>query len=318
MNVHLSFDVEVWCNNWQELDQRFPAAFDRYVWGRSARGDYALPKTLEILQRHGLQGVFFVEPLFAARFGLDYLHTITRLILDAGQDVQLHLHTEWVDEISPGLIADCSRKRQHISAYTLAEQQALITHGMQMLQSVGVPAVNTFRAGSFACNRDTFRALQGCGIALDSSLNACYEVSGADLHDGALREAPALIDGVSSIPVAVFLDGRGRLRPAQVGGCSFAEMREAMELAAEAGATEFVIVSHNFEMLKPGRSDPDNIVVRRFERLCEMLGQRRRDFPTAKYAVDPQAAMPAAISRPPVSRMATLTRLAEQLRRRWQ
>jgi len=73
MQVHLTFDIEVWCNGWQQLDQRFPAAFERYCYGRSAQGDYALPKTLEILQRHGLTGVFFVEPLFSARFGASYL-----------------------------------------------------------------------------------------------------------------------------------------------------------------------------------------------------------------------------------------------------
>ena len=38
MNVYLTFDVEVWCNDWTQLDARFPASFDRYVYGRSARG----------------------------------------------------------------------------------------------------------------------------------------------------------------------------------------------------------------------------------------------------------------------------------------
>ena len=65
MNVLLTFDVEIWCNSWHTLDTDFPASFERYVFGRSGRGEYALPKTLEILDEHGLQGVFFVEPLFA-------------------------------------------------------------------------------------------------------------------------------------------------------------------------------------------------------------------------------------------------------------
>ena len=58
MNVYLSFDIEVWCNGWKDLDGQFPASFERYVYGRSSRGDYALPKTLEILERNGLKGVF--------------------------------------------------------------------------------------------------------------------------------------------------------------------------------------------------------------------------------------------------------------------
>lgn len=69
MNVYLTFDIEVWCNGWDNLDA-FPKHFERYVFGRSRHGEYALPKTLEILNRYDLKGVFFVEPLFAARFGL--------------------------------------------------------------------------------------------------------------------------------------------------------------------------------------------------------------------------------------------------------
>ena len=58
MNIYLTFDIEVWCDGWDALDERFPVAFDRYVYGRSAAGDYALPKTLEIMDRHGIKGVF--------------------------------------------------------------------------------------------------------------------------------------------------------------------------------------------------------------------------------------------------------------------
>ncbi len=63
MKVYLTFDVEIWCNGWDDLDGRFPSSFERYVYGRSRHGDYALPKTLEILAGTGLTGVFFVEPL---------------------------------------------------------------------------------------------------------------------------------------------------------------------------------------------------------------------------------------------------------------
>src|SRR5690606_13026751 len=127
--------------------------------GRSRHGDYALPKTLEILNRHRLNGVFFVEPLFAARFGLRYLRTVVDLIQQAGQKVELHLHPEWTDEISPPPIEDASRKRQHLTHYSLGEQTQLIRYGTQLLREAGVDEITAFRAGSFACNADTFRAL---------------------------------------------------------------------------------------------------------------------------------------------------------------
>jgi hypothetical protein len=54
MKVYLTFDIEVWCGGWSHLDERFPASFERYVYGRSKQGDYALPATLDLMDRHGL------------------------------------------------------------------------------------------------------------------------------------------------------------------------------------------------------------------------------------------------------------------------
>ncbi|MBC7680970.1 MAG: polysaccharide deacetylase, partial [Ferruginibacter sp.] len=245
MNVYLTFDIEVWCNGWDDLDRVFPASFARYVYGRSAHGDYALPKTLELLNQHGLQGVFFVEPLFATRFGQQHLNTIVGLIRNAGHDVQLHLHPEWTDEALEPLIPDCATKRQHLSYYTLEEQTALIACGKKMLQAAGVGPVSAFRSGGFAANPDTFEALRRNHILLDSSLNRCHAVSAPELLQGHDLNPVFNVAGVTTYPVTVFRDGFGKNRPAQVGACSFAEMRAALIDAQQQGARHFVIVSHN-------------------------------------------------------------------------
>ena len=58
MNIHLTFDVEVWCKGWDALDSSFGGSFERYVYGSSRHGQYALPKTLEILNRNRLKVSF--------------------------------------------------------------------------------------------------------------------------------------------------------------------------------------------------------------------------------------------------------------------
>jgi hypothetical protein len=313
MRVHLSFDVEIWCNGWRKLDEVFPGAYQRYVYGRSKHGDYALPKTLEILGRHGLGGVFFVEPLFAARFGVEHLARIVGLIEQAGQDVQLHLHPEWTDEIRPALLADVSAKRQHLTQYDLDEQTQLIGTGKRMLESLTGRPVTAFRAGSYACNADTYKALHRLGVGVDSSLNEIADVSGVGMGD--VARAPQLIDGVLSCPVSVFRDGFGRLRPAQVGACSFAEMRDALLSAHDADCPSFVIVSHNFEMLKPGSSERDAVVARRFDALCAFLAAHPDLFEVGSYpgSLPPSAAQPERASAKPWS---TARRYAEQALRR--
>lgn len=282
MNVFLTFDIEVWCPSWNDLDANFPKAFDRYVFGRSRHGGYALPKTLEILNRHGLHGVFFVEPLFSGRFGAEHLATIVDLIRDAEQEVQLHLHPEWTDEIEPPLIPNNGLKRQHLSYYDLAEQTALIGHGLRMLSEVGVHSVNAFRTGSFAADATTFDALAANGIPFDSSLDPSSGISAPDIQRVSPAFAPVRIGSVSEYPVTVFKDGLGKLRHAQVGACSTSELARALDQRARASAADFVIYSHNFEMLKPGSIEPDWIVVRRFERLCALLG-RTREWPTIGF-----------------------------------
>lgn len=317
LSVFLTFDVEVWCGGWENLDAKFPASFVRYVYGRSRHGEYALPKTLEILAENGLHGVFFVEPLFAARFGQTHLERIVDLIRDHDQEVQLHLHPEWTDEIRPALIPNCATKRQHLSYYTREEQRALIGHGVNMLRQAGCEQVSAFRAGSFAANRDTYAALVALGLRHDSSVDACMPISCADTTNRATLLRPFLCEGVSVHPMSVFRDGLGRLRHAQIGACSFAELRQGLEAAYFAGLGEFVILSHNFELLKPGSSDPDWVVFKRFTRLCEFLANERRRFRTVGFSDDGNASH--ALENGPIPRVgiwATGVRYFEQARRR--
>ena len=314
MKVYLTFDVEVWCNNWAELDQRFPAAFERYVYGRSAHGDYALPATLQILQRHGLRGVFFVEPLFAARFGSEFLERIVQMIRGAGQDVQLHLHPEWTDEIRPPLLADISRKRQHLSYYSVDEQTQLIAYAKQALQAAGAGEVSAFRAGSYAANAATYEALRRNTIAIDSSLNELDGNSGQGIPTLAQPASHRMVGGVHTYPITVFQDGFGQLRPAQIGACSFSELCEAMDFAQANGCGHFVVVSHNFEMLQPDRSIPDWVVVRRFERLCAYLAANTHRFDVGAFSIATQTTRPE--QRPRTSKWATTVRWAEQIQRR--
>src|SRR5499426_1893648 len=127
IQVLFTVDVEVWCESWTDLDREFPEAFRRYIYGPTASGQYGLPFTLQMLRDCGLRGVFFVEPLFAARFGVDPLSEIVGLIHGAGQEVQLHLHTEWVDEARvPPLLPPVSAKKQFLWMFSRAEQAALI------------------------------------------------------------------------------------------------------------------------------------------------------------------------------------------------
>ena len=317
MKVYITLDVEMWTGDWANLDARFNSSFERYYIGRSKAGDYALPKTLEILEKNQLKGVFFVEPLFAARFGRQHLDTVTRMIDDADQDIQLHIHPEWTDEISPPLIDDVSRKRQHLTYYTLAEQTALIGAAKQRLESSIGRRVTAFRAGSYAVNMNTFLALKSNGIMIDSSPNAVYDLSEGTIADLGGTDSIRSIHEVNSYRVTVFRDGIGRLRPANVGACGFSEMRQVLLHAQKMGVRHFVIVSHNFEMLKPGSCERDPFVVARFEKLCRFLADRPDLFEVGSFmAGESPVAVLGGECRPQAPMAATVWRYVEQVARR--
>jgi len=316
VQVLLTFDVEIWCGGWERLDERFPAAFRRYVYGSSSKGDFALPHILETMTRHGLKGVFFVEPMFAARFGVEHLAVIVDMLNDAGQEVQLHLHPEWTDEIRPCPLPGQHGKRQHLHYYSLEEQTRLIQYALEVLRSVHTGEVSAFRAGSFAANGDTFSALRANGLRQDSSVNATQDISVADLRPSIELYCPSTVGGVAEYPLTVFVDGLGRRRHAQLGACSSGEMVSAIECAERAGWEHFVILAHNFELLKVGSAEPDPVVVARFDRLCRYLGRRAKDLATTGFLQLEGKSSPVDVPLPRVPLRSTLQRYSEQLVRR--
>ncbi len=126
------------------LTPNFRAAFQRYIYGPTSRGNYGLPHQLHQLQEHGLTGVFFVEPLFSTRFGLDPLAEIVGLVRERGHEIQLHLHTEWVDESNEPLLDNVTGKKQFLRYFSLQEQTILIQAGAKLIELAGGRACKRF------------------------------------------------------------------------------------------------------------------------------------------------------------------------------
>jgi len=268
LDVFYTIDVEVWCDGWENIDQKFPDAFARYVHGLS--GTYGLPYQLDVLRAHGLKSVCFVEPLFAGRFGMGPLEEMVGLIEASGHEAQLHMHPEWVDEARQALLPNVQGKRQHLRYYSLEEQASLIATGIEWLMRAGAPRPTAFRAGSFAFNADTLTALLRNEIFIDSSYNASMFGPSSGVSPGQLLAWPAMIQGVQELPMTVYNDGRG-LRHTQLTACSSDELECLLWQALEQQMPALVILSHNFELLNANLSNVDKVLVKRLHRLCEFL-----------------------------------------------
>lgn len=316
--VFFTVDVEVWCDGWQDLDERFPDAFRRYVYGPTPQGSFGLPAQLELLRDHGLRGVFFVEPLFSLRFGSAPLQEVVGLIREYGQDVQLHLHTEWVDEVAAPLLGEQGprRKRQFLRQFSLDEQARLLELGRRLLLEAGASDVSAFRAGSFGFNADTLLALERVGMAVDASYNLTMSGPASGVAPGAELHDVTRLGDVVELPMTVFQDGIGKLRHLQLGACGAAEFEQCLDAAARGGRSAVVALSHNFELLSDDKTRVDAVVWHRMRRLCAFLDRHRDQFCTSHLGASTPATATGKDSRLRVGRAATARRLGEQLIRK--
>ncbi len=278
LDIYLTVDVEVWCNGWIGIDAKFPAAFKTYIYGSTKDGDYGLPYLTKVLNSHQLTGVFFVEPLFSCRFGMAPLVEIVQLLTTGNQEVQLHLHTEWVDEAKVPLLESVDGKRQHLRYFSLKEQVQLMRIGQRLLEEAGAQSPEAFRAGSFGLNQDTLAALSQCGIHIDSSYNATMMGMSSGISPGEPLLDVTYVSGIHEVPMTVFKDGFGKMRHTQLTACSFSELEGLLWRSLETGRQSFVVLMHNFELLNTSMNRHDPIVVKRFHQLCEFLDRNRDAF----------------------------------------
>jgi hypothetical protein len=262
---------------------------------------------LATLRRHGLRACFFVDPMPALVYGLDPVRAMVGPILDAGQEVQLHLHSFWHD------LAEGRREapRFELTGFDAPAQRLLIATARDLLVEAGAPPPIAFRSGSYAADSATLEALASLGMRYDSSHN------GAD-HPwpSALPLAPALIDpveiaGLVEIPITQIRRGIG-LRPFQICALSLQEMRAALRHAARHRHPLVTIVGHSFELASRDGRRANALVRGRFDRLCAFLRAHAAELPTATFA-ELDGILPAAGSQPlPEQPLRTARRLVEQ------
>lgn len=284
LDVFFTVDVEVWCGGWNDLDRQFPEAFQRYVYGCTPTGEYGLRHQCRVLADHGLRAVFFVEPMFSGRFGIAPLAEIVGVLTDHRQDVQLHMHTEWMDEWPEPLLAGVRGKRQFMRDWSAAEQNCLVGEGLRRLELAGGGRAIAFRAGSFGLSAATLDALTANGVRYDSSYNAAVFGPDSGVSPGRMLVDVCHQRGVLEVPMTVYWPGIGALRHVQIGACSSREIETLLWQALEEERGSFVLLSHNFELLSQDKTRVDPVVARRFQRLAAFLDRHRDCFAVRGFA----------------------------------
>ena len=262
--------------------------FARSIRCDTPSGPVGIEYQMDVMDRHGLKGVFFVDPMPALVWGMAAVEDVVGPIVARGHDVQLHCHTEWL-ALAPG---DAQRTRlagsltsQNIKDFPLDVQCRILDWARGTLVAAGAPRPTAFRAGNYGANDDTLRALAEIGISYDTShapalvgKGACAITLGEDVR------RPVLHRGTIEVPIACMEDFGGGLRHGQVTALTLPELTGLVEHARDNGIGAVTLVSHSFELMSRDRVRRNRVVARRFERFCENLAALPGCH-TATYAV---------------------------------
>jgi hypothetical protein len=289
--------------------------FARSIACNTAQGPAGVSHKLELLARYGQKAVFFVDPMPALVWGVAAIEDIVGPIIAAGQDVQLHCHTEWLELAGNANPLPSKAIGHDLFDFPFEDQCAIIDYARSTLIAAGAPPPVAFRAGNYGADDNTLRALASLGIAYDSS--HCPALVGTGLCRislGPEARDPLEHMGVIEVPAGTIGAMGGGQRHAQITALSLSEMLAAIVHAKAAGRESLTLVSHSFELINRRRLTANRVVRHRFTRLVKALAAMP-GVTTGTYALTPPAiAVPPRPSEPlPHSSLRTGRRIAEQL-----
>jgi hypothetical protein len=286
--VCITVDTEFSIAGALTFPDRYRPVSDPPVYGRIGGREHGLGFLLACLAQHRLTATFFVECLNPSYFGDAPMGRVVARLLDAGQDIQMHLHPEWLYFCDPrwaDTVATLQpRPNGSCAGRSVDEFTRFIALGRAALARWGAPAPVALRTGSFHVDPAVYRAMAASDLPLASNVGlAVYRA-----HEPALRLRGGLhcIDGVVEAPVLTYTERVGRWhRPRLLSplATSWPEMRALLWAARRARISPVVLITHPFEYIKAAdlqftRMAPNRIVQRRFAALCRFLAAHADDF----------------------------------------
>ncbi|MDP4536364.1 hypothetical protein Q3O60_09195 [Alkalimonas collagenimarina] len=283
VNVFITIDTEVW-----NFYDNFTDNFNSAIHGRINERSYGLEFQLDQFAKHNLKANFFVDPLFSLPGGQDSLKEVVQLINKFQQDVQLHIHTEWLEITGIDLLGN-RKTGYNIASFSADEQIKLLGHAKELLVSAGATKLCAFRAGNYGANTYTLSALAANDIYIDTSYNRMYLDGHCGLKQSQDLLEPQYLGEVLEYPISFYYEPNGNVRHVQVAACSFYEMKAILEYAHQQGWPSVVIVLHSFEWIKriKGKAKKhvlDPIVLQRFDKLCKYLAKHEDRFKTQLFS----------------------------------
>lgn len=249
VDVCLTVDVEFSVAGAFDDPVRFAPLAEPVVECRVNGEGHGLDFLLRTLARYDQRATFFVETLCTAFFGDEPMRGYAHRIAEAGHEVGLHLHPCWqAFEDAEWRQRLVDRPADDLYARAPEDIPAVISRGMAIMESWGMPRPTALRMGNLTASRDIYRAMAAVGMPVASNVGAgIHRSPDPSLHlTGGCHD----IEGVLELPVTTYELAlpfvSTRQRCLTVTGSDFGTTRRLLEAACG----PVVVLTHPFEFIK--------------------------------------------------------------------
>ncbi len=150
---------------------------------------------IKILEHYRVAATWYLSIFEKYIFGDKLMASVCDLLMKYNQDIQLHTHPVWFMDSE-------ERKRMYMHQYSYDEQLYMISKGMEdIFKLIGRYPI-AHRAGGYGVNRETFLAMNECGIKIDSSI--LYKNKDCKLQTSGIKNKITDFMGVTEIPVSIY------------------------------------------------------------------------------------------------------------------
>lgn len=171
----------------------------RLIWGEHANGTAGIREMCAISDEAGAKHVFFVD-VCGAYDRKDEVGDAIRWLDQAGHDVQLHAHPEYLPENFWGQHGFKYRPR-FLNQYDQAKAEFTLGYFSKFFSDITAKPVRAFRAGSFRWNANTIRALGTIGIPLSFNNSTSAFLRGQAIYSEQTNRPFTWSNGVIEVPV---------------------------------------------------------------------------------------------------------------------
>ena len=133
-------------------------SYDMLIEGKLGDRYWGVRKLIDVVRAFEARATFFVD-VCEMGHSEERMVALCRHIMERGCDVQLHIHPQFMFDVS----------RPLLNQYSLEEQIDIVKRCKEVFYGLTNCYPMAHRAGGYGVNEDTFRALAACCIPVDAS-----------------------------------------------------------------------------------------------------------------------------------------------------